>query len=82
MIIIWIFFQSSFILPHSNSSESQSGLLIDTLQSPYSSDSDSLSAFMYSPSPILTKPNETPLIDLTPAPLINTDESPKSPRMK
>jgi hypothetical protein len=72
---------SSFILPHSNSSESQSGLLIDTLQSPYSSDSDSLSAFMYSPSPILTKPNETPLIDLTPAPLINTDESPKSPRM-
>ncbi len=35
---------------------------------------------MNSPSPILTKPNETPLIDLTPVPLINTQESPKSTR--
>jgi len=71
---------SSFILPRSNSRDTQSEPLIDTLQSPYFSDSDSLSAFRYSPSPILTKPNETPLIDLTPVPLINTDESQKSPR--
>lgn len=35
---------------------------------------------MNSPSPILSKPNETPLIDLTPVPLINTDESPKLSR--
>jgi len=37
---------------------------------------------MHSPSPILTKPNETPLIDLTPIPQINNEESPKSPRAK
>jgi hypothetical protein len=71
---------SSFILRRLNSIDTQSDLLTEPLQSPYFSDSDSLSAFMNSPSPILTKPNETSLIDLTPVPLTNNQEQQKSSR--
>ena len=62
--------------------------LVDNLQSSYSSDNDSLSAFMYSPLPIMTQTNETPvndpttLVALTPVRSNNNEERPQSARSK
>ncbi|CAF1331847.1 unnamed protein product [Adineta steineri] len=60
--------RSSFILPRSNSTTTQSESLINTFQSPDVSDNDSLSTFAYSPLlSTIENSNEMPLIELTPA---------------
>ncbi|CAF1334234.1 unnamed protein product [Rotaria sp. Silwood1] len=74
--------RSSFILPRSNSTDTQSEPLVDILTHPSLSDSDSLSTFVRSPSPILTKPHETLLIEIPPLTSTNNNqERQQSPRL-
>ncbi|CAF2555925.1 unnamed protein product [Rotaria sp. Silwood2] len=73
--------RSSFILPRTNSTDTQSEPLVDIFTNSTSSDNDSLSTFMRSPSPILTKPEESLLIEIPALTSTNNNqEHQESPR--
>ncbi|CAF1262893.1 unnamed protein product [Rotaria sordida] len=73
--------RSSFILPRSNSIDTQSEPLVDIFINSSSSDSDSFSTFVRSPSPVLTKPEESPLIELPFTYPNNNQERQPSPQL-
>ncbi|CAF3169408.1 unnamed protein product [Rotaria sp. Silwood2] len=70
-----------FILPRTNPTDTPSEPLVDIFTNSTSSDNDSLSTFMRSPSPILTKPEESLLIEIPALTSTNNNqEHQESPR--